>query len=43
MAKKKRFRVGTGKIDALEEFIQQELDEYLEFRKHGAFIYDAIV
>lgn len=27
----------------LDEFIEQELNEYLEFRKHAAFIYDTIV
>eukprot|EP00347_Sterkiella_histriomuscorum_P023906 403332977 len=40
---KQDFVVGKGKKDVLQEFIDQELKEYLEFREHGATIYDAIL
>jgi hypothetical protein len=37
------FKVGKVKKDVLEQFILEELNEYLDFRKHRAYIYDAIV
>ncbi|CDW81673.1 UNKNOWN [Stylonychia lemnae] len=43
LQQKQDFVVGKGKKDVLEDFIEQELEEYLEFRHHGATLYDAII